>query len=167
MKFEVFTGLRCWASIGILKHMLGNFSTNWWRKICFMQCFSEKKICLLCISFRGNFLKYLLSVGVKSECSKRPQSMRLDGCCQQRDHKKSCNWPIINTEQKKDYAQETLGIWFKPTKVKKFRHESKTSSLCQIALTYDVCVVSAPESTEECQVWLLGPSLPNKENSVC
>lgn len=38
--------------------------------------------------------------------------------------------------------------------------------MCQIALTYDVCVVSATESAEECQLWSLGPSLPSKENSV-
>lgn len=126
----------------------------------------REKICLLCINFRGNFLKYLLCVGVKSECSKRPQSVRLDGCCQQHNHKKSCNWPIINTELEKNYVQVTSGIWFKPTKVKKFRHQGETPLLCQIALTYDVCVVSATESTEGCQVWSLGPSLPNKENSV-
>lgn len=98
---KLLLGKRPWTSIGVLKCIQGNFSMNWWRKICFVQYFSEKRICLLCINFRGNFLKYLLCVGVKSECSKRPQRVRLDRCCQQHDHKKSCNWPIINTELQK------------------------------------------------------------------
>lgn len=111
--------------------------------------FQSKNFYLLCINFRGNFLKYLLCVGVKSECSKRPQRERLDRCCQQGDHKKSCNRPIINSELQKNpkakRVQETWGIWFKPTQVKKFRHQGETVLLSQTALRDDGCVVSAPE----------------------
>lgn len=123
--------------------------------------FQSKNFYLLCINFRGNFLKYLLCVGVKSECSKRPQRKRLDRCCQQGDHKKSCNRPIINSELQKNpkakRVQVTWGIWFKPTQVKKFRHQGETVLLSQTALRDDGCVVSAPESAEE-----LGPALASK-----
>lgn len=67
--------------------------------------FQSKNFYLLCINFRGHFLKYLLCVGVKSECSKRPQRVRLDRCCQQGNHKKSCNPPIINSELQKNPTQ--------------------------------------------------------------
>lgn len=115
--------------------------------------FQSKNFYLLCINFRGHFLKYLLCVGVKSECSKRPQRERLDGCCQQGDHKKSCNQPIINSELQKNPkakpVQVTWGIWFKPIQIEKFRHQGETVLLSQTALTDDGCLVSAPESAEE------------------
>lgn len=127
--------------------------------------FRAKNFYLLCINFRRNFLKYLLCVGVKSECSKRPQRVRLDRRCQQRDHKKSCDRPIINSELQKNpkpnYVQATWGIWFKPTQVKKFRHQGETARLSQTALTDDGCAVSAPESAEE-----PGPALPSKMSQL-
>lgn len=127
--------------------------------------FQSKIFYLLCINFRGNFLKYLLCVGVKSECSKRPQRVRLDRCCQQGDHKKSCDRPIINSELQKNpkpnHVQVTWGIWLKCTQVKKFRHQGEAVLLSQTALTADGCVVSAPESAEE-----LGPALPGKMSQL-
>lgn len=127
--------------------------------------FQSKNFYLFCINFRGNFLKYLLCVGVKSECSKRPQREDWTDVVSKATTRKVAIGQLLTVSYKKNlkpnHVQETWGIWFKSTQVKKFRHQDEAVLLSQAALTDDGCVVSAPESAEE-----LGPALPSKMSQL-